>query len=373
MRVLQVSLWLLPRGGGIQTYLASLRKALAGTVISVGHAAIEPGTAPTETMTPVRLGRPGWPRWLNALVLWAWLLRRMPQMDVVHIHGALGWPLLIGGLACVICRRPFVVSAHGALYPWYLQRQPWKFHVLLWVVGRGLLRRATAVVANTPAEAAVIAEFDSVVKIRVVTPGIELPPMRAVAARPVAAGVHIAFVGRLEPMKGLPDLLRAIAALQQKQYIVRLDVIGAGVGRHLDELRELSRSLNVDHATTFHGYVTDTRRLELLRRADIVVMPSYAEAFSFSTAEALALGIPVIVTTAVALADTVRRHECGAVVPVADPEAMATAIAKVVDGELREMLMRRARACAEQEFTLAAMARSLLELYRDAVSQKQSG
>jgi glycosyltransferase involved in cell wall biosynthesis len=107
----------------------------------------------------------------------------------------------------------------------------------------------------------------------------------------------------------------------------------------------------------------------LLRRATVYVQPSRAETFGLATAEAMALGLPVVATSTGGLRDHVVDGRTGLSVPAEDPAALADAIARMLDdAELRHDLGRAAREHARTAFAPDAFAAAAAALCRLALS-----
>ena len=101
-----------------------------------------------------------------------------------------------------------------------------------------------------------------------------------------------AIVGQISPAKGQKQALRALHRVKQEGKEIRLLVAGSGTSEHVEALRRLCQSLNLDHEVKFLGYVPDP--FEVYRRANAVLMCSSHEAMGRVTAEAMAAVLPVI-------------------------------------------------------------------------------
>ncbi len=149
-------------------------------------------------------------------------------------------------------------------------------------------------------------------------------PARTISKNRYLRLVHVSTLwDRQKNISGLlQSIAQATARLGDKKII--LDIVGDGPDR--ERLVYLSRKLGLDKGTVvFHGRVDDRLKKRLLCRADCFVLSSRFEGFSVATAEALAAGLPVIVTDCGGPADFVRP-ENGLVIPVDDISALAEAI-----------------------------------------------
>lgn len=129
--------------------------------------------------------------------------------------------------------------------------------------------------------------------VTIVPNGIDLKNFHAPRKRTERKNKTILYVGRLEKRKGLMYLLKAFAVLSEKNPNVKLVIAGDGVDRQ--KLEELSTELGVDDSVIFLGYVTETKKKQLLRDADLFCSPAiYGESFGIVLLEAMATGLVTV-------------------------------------------------------------------------------
>lgn len=376
LALLRVSNWLLAQGGGgIQTHLANSARALSEKPLQVSYAAVMPGSIPdfvwVSDDVAVHMGTPGSPRILNVLRLREWLARHLPAFDIVHFHGPLGYHFLVGAPMAQRYRIPYVVNAHGSLAPPMLAQLGRGARMAYRLRGRALLRGAAAVLATSDLEARIIRSTDALLDVRVVAPGIAVPERptanyhQAGESRPL----RIVFLGRVEPIKAVPVLLAAVAQLKQGGGDVQLDVLGSGARGYMEELRERASRLGVEENVVWHGYQGGDAKTAVMRRSNVLALPSYSENHGFSAVEAMALGLPVVVSDGVGVAETLRRYGAGTVVPVGDAEALASALAGYRDPRYRRRVGIQAHSCALREFSLSSMGEGLAAVYWEAADR----
>jgi glycosyltransferase involved in cell wall biosynthesis len=133
-----------------------------------------------------------------------------------------------------------------------------------------------------------------------------------------ADGPVIGFVGRIQPSKGVLDLVRAMRGVD-----ARLVVVGDGRGPYADEVRREAAA-----TVTFTGAVDDARAL--MSWFDVLAVPSHTEAFGTVAAEALAAGTPVVATRGGGIEEYVVPGRNGELVMPGDTEALADAIRRVL-------------------------------------------
>jgi glycosyltransferase involved in cell wall biosynthesis len=160
-----------------------------------------------------------------------------------------------------------------------------------------------------------------------------------------AARATIGFIGRLDPIKRVPDLLEAMALLSE-HYTLHL--FGDGSDRPRIE-SEIVR-LNLQNRVTLHG--TIARPQDAFASIDALVLPSAAEGFGLVLIEAMAAGVPVVATDVPGIRDVVRDGTTGILVPIASPSQLAAAIRLVCEeSRIRDRLMRNGLAEVRERFS----------------------
>lgn len=152
----------------------------------------------------------------------------------------------------------------------------------------------------------------------------------------------LVYVGRLKRYKELDMVLEGMVRLRERGEAPRLLVAGKGDDR--PRLERRVRELDLGHEVRFLGFVSDERKRELLRRAWCTVYPSPKEGWGITNVEAAACGTPTVASDSPGLRESVAEGESGLLVPHADPDAWASALARVLDDdELRRRLGEGAR------------------------------
>jgi glycosyltransferase involved in cell wall biosynthesis len=188
-----------------------------------------------------------------------------------------------------------------------------------------------------------------------------------VARRAFSGGrpLQLLFLSRLHGKKNVPLLLRALRLATPDTRSIELTVAGEGDPGYRAHLTELAQQLGLSERVTFVGHVDGDAKREALARADCFVLPSAHENFGLAVAEALGSGLPVIVTSGVALSTDVAAAGAGL---VTEPEetALAAAIAWAADhpAALSEM-SERAWQLARRDFSWDRSCGLLLDLYEE--------
>jgi len=138
----------------------------------------------------------------------------------------------------------------------------------------------------------------------------------------------ILFIGRIEPLKGIEQLLKAVPYLQNIQGL-RLVIIGGDEhSQHeMEQLRQLSRALHIQDSVTFMGLIKHGQLPYFYNAADACVVPSYYESFGLVALESLACGTPVVATDVGDLKSIIRQGETGYVAIDNTPRQLANKVA----------------------------------------------
>ena len=206
-------------------------------------------------------------------------------------------------------------------------------------------------------------------KIRIVFNGVDAPaaPRRDRSVlREFGIGDEekvITILTRFSEEKGVPFLLRSIAALKEKTA-VPFRLLLVGTGPDFDRDKSLIPELGIGDKVVLTGFRTDTARL--LAASDIYLNSSSSEAMSFAILEAMAAGLPLVLTHVGGNPELVNTGGiCGLLAPYGDENAYAEAIARLLeDDALRANFAAASRAKATGEFDLYTLLDKLFEIYK---------
>lgn len=247
--------------------------------------------------------------------------RAARNADLVHAH----W--LPSALVAIMTRRPFVTQLWGTDVE-LARKVPW--------LARLILLRGRAVICTSTSLAKAARELGAR-KVALIPTGVVLPPEPGPPAEPP----HVLFVGRLSPEKGISDFLRATEGLPRV-------IVGAG-------------PVAVPEGV---GFVPPSQVGSYYERAAVVCTPSRREGVGLAAREAMAYGRAVVATAVGGLAEAIEDGETGLLVPPRDPEALRTAIERLLaDAGLRRRLGDAARVQAATELSWEAATAALLATY----------
>ena len=317
-----------------------------------------------------------------SLGLARWLRHHVAEYDVVHIHALFSFSSYVAARAARRAGVPYVVRPLGVLNRWGMEnRRRMLKQWSLKLVELPILRSAAAIHYTAEAErreaAGAHPDIASVRSVVIPIP-IESAPRSTLneAHRrfPITASRRvILFLSRLHVKKGIELLLRAFAQVRAKFPDALLVVAGNGEPGYVETLRETASRLGCERDVFWPGFVAGEDKTALLASATLFVLPSFSENFGIAAAEALAAGVPCILSDQIAIARDAGQESAAIVVPC-DEAAIATAIGQLLESEtVREQLGQAGRAFIARHFSIEAVGATLIELYASMVKERPSG
>jgi len=215
--------------------------------------------------------------------------------------------------------------------------------------------------------------------IRVIPNGVDIEryrPERAVRNEtrrkhgiPIGSPVLLS-VSRLVERKNIDLVLRAVPHVVKRMPSFKFLIVGEGPEHQ--RLRQLTHQLGIENAVTFMGFVSEEEKTRIYLASDAFIQLSSREGLSISLLESKAAGLPAIVSDSKGTREPVRENESGRI--VSRPEVTAELAEKILnllsDSRARRRLGKNARREAEENYSLEAMTRQYIEVYREALESR---
>jgi glycosyltransferase involved in cell wall biosynthesis len=301
-----------------------------------------------------------------------WLARHVGDYDVVHIHALFSYVAMPTAFWCRHDGIPYVVRPLGTLNRWGVHhRHPWLKQLSLRLVERRMLSGAAVVHYTSEQERLEAADLGLVDRSVVIPNAVDMTmvPSGSLAGRfrarypQLADRLVLLFLSRLDAKKGLNLLLPAFARVRRQYPRAVLVLVGNGDPALVAQLQHEATRLGIDADLLWTGFLTGEDKWAALADADLFVLPSYSENFGVAVVEAMACGLPVVVSDQVGIQQEIAAAQAGLVVRC-EVEALAAACSQLLgDAELRAVLGRNGQALARQEFTLETVTERLVGLY----------
>lgn len=276
------------------------------------------------------------------------------RIDVVHARSRV--PAWIAYLACRKTQAPFITTCHG-----YYSR-----HFFSRVMGWG----KRVIVASNVMREHMIEGFGVLPdKIRYIPRGVDIDKYKFKIEQGAKKEYIVATIGRLTPLKGQADFIKAVARAVKKNPYIEAWIVGDASADKLDyknQLITLVNSLGVSRYVSFLGRCDDVPGL--LSQIDILVLATATqETFGRVIIEAQAAGVPVIATSVGGIVEIIEDRKTGILVPPASPDAISDAILELLrERTLASSMAVAARKKVEELYTLDTMADATYQIYKEA-------
>ncbi len=282
--------------------------------------------------------------------------------DVVHVNGC--WMP-----QCALAQRwaqhmgcKVVLTPHGMLEPWIIKRHYYTRKLpALWLYQKKALREAEALVATAESEKGNILKLGYNPNVCVIANGIDVDAVKMRTSWKRTR--RIVFLSRVHVKKGIEMLIEAVAKLGNELKTYEVIVAGEGEAGYVEALKDKVAAAGTGDMVRFVGGVYGEDKWNLLRSADVLVLPTFSENFGIVVAEALACGTPVITTKGAPWRDLVE-WDCGwwierSVGCLAD----ALRVFLTLTDDERERMGRNGRRLVETKYSSRRMADEMFRLY----------
>ena len=305
--------------------------------------------------------------WVISPGLWIWLTRHCRRFDVVHVHGLFNPISSVSSRIAIARHAPLVIRPFGTLSRYTFSRRSTLKKLYFRVLDQPALREASAVHFTTEAEQVEAQRHPLSLTGR---SHIVPPPWRGnlenVNQAEKTKHPTVLFMSRLHPKKNVSGLLNAWKSVSAEYPEAELIVAGNGDDDYVEMLQDQVSNLNIGQSVSFPGFVTGGEKDRLLRTSWLFVLPSHQENFGVAVLEALASGLPVVISDAVQLDAFVTANDLGMVVS-RDESAVASALKTALGDQawLTDRAERAPKAVAET-FSLTRVGNQLHTMYASA-------
>jgi glycosyltransferase involved in cell wall biosynthesis len=311
-------------------------------------------------------------RWRFSPPLLRWLLANLRAFDLIHVHSFYLFPTIAGAKLASLYKIPYVITTHGVFDS--VQRPVRRRRKLIHdaLIGGAILKRAAAIIYSSVREyedataagircpAAIIANGINTHEFK------QLPPNGTFRQRFLAgrAGPIVLYLGRLNEKKGLDVLIAAFARIARRFTDALLVVVGEGDPKGYEQvIARQATERGLDDRVIMTGLLMGSEKLAVLRDAELFVLPSRGENFGTAMFEAMACGLPVVVSHGVDLGREVARAGAGLAVEL-DDARLADAIAELLGSPARRHRMGAKGRMLAEEYGWDKTAVHIDELYR---------
>jgi glycosyltransferase involved in cell wall biosynthesis len=381
MRVLHVIPSVSERSGGPATAIVPLCRALMAQKTEAVLVATDEGLTRINTdcladykgvparFFPVQLG--GSFKYSRPLSLW--LKHNVQSFDVAHIHAVFNHASLAAANACRSAKVPYVVRPLGTLDPWSMRQKPVRKRVFWFVSGKKMLESSAAVHYTAPGEKQATESLLGLNHGRVIPLGVEASdwsqnPDLVEWFPGLADQRYMLVLSRLDPKKALDVLIESFVSLVRRPEfsLWRLVIAGDGPREHVALLKEKAAN---SHRIIFTGWVEGQQKEALLRNASLLALPSRQENFGFSVLEAMARGVPVLLSPEVNLSREIEAADAGWIV---NRDELTSGLSAALADDAERARRGNAARLFAQRYSWEKTATDLIGLYEEVRCSSRS-
>lgn len=213
---------------------------------------------------------------------------------VIHSHGLWMMPNLYPAEAAIAGHVPLVLSPRGMMDHWAWRRHRWRKRVIWWAGQAKAVKTAACFHATAPCELEYVRDLGIRAPVAIVPNGVTIPDAAAIQKRP---GSHrtLLFLARVHRKKGVDILLRAWRNVQDRFADWELVIVGPDDGGWLPQMKALTVEIAA-RRVSFEGKIPQSEKSRRFAASELYVLPTHSENWGVSIAEALAHGVPAIVS-----------------------------------------------------------------------------
>ena len=289
--------------------------------------------------------------------------------DIVHVHQAFNYHSIA---VCALTRKyPLIVTIHQGMADEIKNRlsPSLRRYIKLKInpyLEKRMLKRASHIIVLSPHVKEYFSDLKS--KITVIPNGVDFEEIQNSGQKRDIAHPSIFFAGRLEKVKGVNILLRAIPHI--KRLIPDVKVYIAGSGSEENKLKNLVKELNLTENVRFLGFISGDAKWSYYKSIDLCVVPSINEAFGLSSLEAMACGKPVVASNVGGIPYVVENGKTGLLFECGNIDDLAEKIIALLQNkELREKMEKAGQERAK-EFSWDKITDRTVELYMKVTSKQ---
>jgi glycosyltransferase involved in cell wall biosynthesis len=248
--------------------------------------------------------------------LTTWLWQHINEYDLVHVHAIFSYASTIAMAIARIRKVPYLNMPHGLLCKWSLQQSKLRKQIYLNVIERSNLLHSQSLHFTTQQEQEEFNLLELNISSFILPLGVQISTLIPDAQAQLRSLLQIPdnfpillFMSRIHPKKGLKYLIESLGKL--KEYNFALVIAGSGELDYVQQLEDLLITQGIRDRTHLVGFVEGETKNLYLQGADLFMLTSHSENFGIAAIEALAAGMPVLITDGVAIAPMVKEKAIG--------------------------------------------------------------
>ena len=304
------------------------------------------------------------------------LNKNIRAFDLIYIVAIWNYPVSLAAYYSRRNKKPYIISPRGLLYPYARRKKFWRKWVYYNFITKKDLRGASAMhYTSDDEEKACHASLGLKNQAFVIPNGIDLTEFSHLPKReifreryPVLGNKKVLFfLGRINWKKGLDILVPAYSKLASERDDVHLLIAGSDEAGYIKKVKSWIKRYGLEGKVTFTGMLVGRDKLAAYAASDIFVLPSYSENFGLAAVEAMACGVPVIISHQVGISREIKENNAGLVVEC-NVDSLYKAMQSLLDDQnLRGSLSLNAQEMAKKYYNIDNVAEAMARMYQEII------
>jgi glycosyltransferase involved in cell wall biosynthesis len=311
-----------------------------------------------------------------ALTKWLW--NHIQEYDVLDNHYLFSYAPTCAATIARWKGVPYTVRTMGQLTSWALAQSRSKKQIYTALAERRNLQRAAAIHCTSPSEIEDVHNFGIKTPTITLPLGVNIPTIDPEAKAKIHQQYNIPadtpivlFLSRLHYKKRPELLLESLRQLQADGRNFHVILAGSGEASYVSELQSLANQLGIADRISLPGMVVGQEKDLLFQGSDLFVLPSFSENFGIAVAEALVVGLPVVITPGIQIAADIAAAQAGLVVE-GEVNLLAEAITQLLTNpERRQQMGKNGIKLAKERYSWRTIAQHLIPAYQTIATQKK--
>lgn len=301
--------------------------------------------------------------------------REISKFDLIHIHEIWHHPQFIAYKAAIKAGKPYIITIHGELEPWCLSNKKIRKKVVSFLFQKKIIEDASALHALTQEEIKNISNYAENNNIFLIPNGIVIEEFEELSNEDCIKDMYpeikdkkvILFLGRIHPKKGLELLIKAFSRIAKDRNDVCLLIVGPDSEGYQHTIEKICKTEGILNSVIITGMLIGRKKLAALRVANLFVLPSHSEGFSISILEALACGLPVVITKECNFPE-VEKMGAGRVIE-RDVEQLSNNLIELLENpELCKTMGEKGKKMVRDTYTWDKIADKMVAVYETVMS-----
>lgn len=303
------------------------------------------------------------------------LKKNIQNFDLIHITSVFLSASLLGAYYAKKHKKPFIISPRGNFMKQTYGSKSLKKVIYTHFIEKFALKNVSAIHFTSEAEKRDYIETKLPFKKAIVIPN----PFESENLDPTENNLFrnkwgikedvevVLFVGRLNWVKGFDTLIPAFADVLKKRPNAMLVIAGPDEAGYIAKIKSQISNLKINKKVIFTGLISGEEKKATLRESDIFVVPSFSESFGMSVVEAMAAGLPVVLTKGVAISGEIQNAGAGIVIEK-DIKLLADAVVDLLENKDKAKKMGgRGKEFVYNNFSAEPVARRFIEEYNGVI------